>query len=125
MRARCKNKNAPNYRYYGARGIAVCAEWDTDFLAFYNWSIHNGYATGLSITLRDNDRNYEPGNCEWSSPTKRNRNQRGTKLDFTKAVEIRNKKAAGVSAFDLSKQYNISVTHVHGIVSGRKWNGVA
>ena len=38
MGARCTNPNAPNYSYYGGRGITVCDRWRdfSNFLAGIN-----------------------------------------------------------------------------------------
>lgn len=55
-----------NYKYYGARGIRVCAEWH-DFEKFSAWAYSNGYMDGLSIDRIDSSKNYQPGNCQWIS----------------------------------------------------------
>jgi hypothetical protein len=73
MRVRCNNPNHHSYRYYGARGISMCSEWD-DFLTFRQWALANGYhdplpgehvRDRLSIDRINPDGNYEPANCEW------------------------------------------------------------
>ena len=65
MKTRCFNPNATYYHNYGGRGITVCDEWKNDFKSFYDWSMSNGYADNLTIDRIDNDRNYEPDNCQW------------------------------------------------------------
>jgi hypothetical protein len=60
MKARCSN---PKDALYCGRGITVCDEWSDDFCAFHTWAMKNGYAEGMSIERRDNDKGYEPGNC--------------------------------------------------------------
>lgn len=65
MRERCANSAHTVYRYYGARGITVCPEWNSDYPAFYAWATANGYREGLEIDRIDGDGNYAPDNCRW------------------------------------------------------------
>lgn len=65
MKGRCYVKTQGEYKHYGAKGIKVCDEWRFDFMAFYNWSINNGYAEHLSLDRIDYCGNYEPNNCRW------------------------------------------------------------
>ena len=71
MKSRCNNPKTPHYEYYGGKGIKVCSEWN-DFINFYNWSIQNGYNDNLTIDRIDNNRNYEPNNCKWSTYKEQN-----------------------------------------------------
>lgn len=85
MRNRCYNPNNPKYYRYGGRGIVVCDEWE-DFAVFRDWALANGYNDELSIDRIDNDGNYEPSNCKWSTPKEQanNRNYRVTTTMVTK-----------------------------------------
>jgi hypothetical protein len=73
MKARCNNSNNPKYYRYGGRGIKICAEW-SDFIAFKEWSLENGYNEGLSIDRIDNNDGYSPSNCRWVTHAENMRN---------------------------------------------------
>ena len=77
MRKRCYNHASPDYPRYGARGIAVCSQWE-DFAEFYDWAISAGYARGLVIDRIDNDSGYSPENCRFVDRKQSSRNRRNT-----------------------------------------------
>lgn len=74
MRQRCSNKNAPDYAHYGGRGISVCDRWNNSFEAFL--SDMGERPMGKSIDKINNNGNYEPGNCKWSTAKEQRANQR-------------------------------------------------
>jgi hypothetical protein len=74
MKVRC-NSNRPSYESWNGRGIKVCDEWN-NFLPFYNWAINNGYKKGLTLDRINNNGNYEPGNCRFTTYSVQNSNKR-------------------------------------------------
>ncbi len=78
IKRRTLNLKNKQYNDYGGRGITICDEWKNDFMSFYNWALSNGYEEnkGLSIDRIDNDENYEPNNCRWTTRVIQGRNRR-------------------------------------------------
>lgn len=77
MLTRCNNPKAPKYKDYGARGISVCEAW-SKFEAFL--ADMGVRPEGTTLGRRDNDGNYEPGNCKWETAVEQGRNKRNTTL---------------------------------------------
>lgn len=76
MLKRCYNVNDKRYENYGGRGIEVCEEWKNSFDAFADWSFKNGYEDGLQLDRINNNGNYEPCNCRWTTAKEQARNRR-------------------------------------------------
>lgn len=75
MVSRCYNPKNKRYDKYGARGIAVCAEWRNDKLSFFRWAMANGYADHLTIERDKVNGNYGPSNCRWATLKEQMNNQ--------------------------------------------------
>lgn len=82
MRTRCYNVRNKTYQWYGKRGIKICDEWRDNFQAFYDWAIENGYKQNLSIDRINNDGDYCPENCRWTTTKAQMRNTSKT-VNFT------------------------------------------
>lgn len=73
MKRRCDNPKDIGYKYWGGRGITYCKRWNK----FENFLKDMGERPlGKSIDRIDNDGNYEPSNCKWSTRSEQNKNQR-------------------------------------------------
>lgn len=77
MIQRCMNPYASGFKRYGGRGITVCERW----LAFSNFFADMGERPkGLFIERKDNNGNYEPGNCCWATKIAQSRNTRRNRM---------------------------------------------
>ena len=97
IKARCSNKNTPQYNNYGGRGIEICEEWKDDFLNFKKDMFDSYFEhtsefgeKNTSIDRIDNDGNYCKNNCKWSTREQQANNKSNNKFitynDVTKTL---------------------------------------
>ena len=75
MKCRCNNLDAADWKYYGGRGISVCARWDDSFAAFLA-DMGPKPSPRHSLDRINVDGDYEPSNCRWATHTQQMRNTR-------------------------------------------------
>lgn len=70
---RCTNPKTPQFKDYGGRGITVCERWKS----FANFAADMGSRpAGKLLDRRDNDKGYDPDNCQWVTRQEQNSNRR-------------------------------------------------
>jgi hypothetical protein len=108
MLSRCYNPKDISYKRYGAKGVVVCEEWQTDFVKFNDWCLSNGWEKGKQI---DKDKIgtgklYSPESCViisrqencWLRKTSRMIEYNGTTKSLAEWCNILGLKYANVRA---------------------------
>lgn len=101
MKSRCYLKTSSSYSNYGLRGIRVCDEWKSSFLAFKAWSLANGYTDSLTLDRINVDGDYCPSNCRWVSLSVQGFNKR-----------IQNRNTSGCVGVSFNKQERKWVAYI-------------
>ncbi len=110
MRRRCNDPKNIGYANYGGRGITVCERWQH---SFENFVADMGMRLpGYSIERRNNDGNYEPGNCYWLPKGKQALNRRNNIYVEVGGARVTAKEASRL----LGVEYN---TFLYRLKSGR------
>lgn len=80
MLDRCYLETAPNFKWYGGKGVTVCDRWrrGTNLLTgFQCFEADMGpRPDGLTLDRIDPFLNYEPANCRWATWTQQANNRR-------------------------------------------------
>jgi len=63
MHRRCYSPTRKDYKYYGAKGIAVELDWH-DFDVFYR-DMRTSYSDGFTLDRKNRLLNYSASNCQW------------------------------------------------------------
>lgn len=121
MKKRCFNKNNKAYHRYGGRNITICDRWYHSFMAFYA-DMGSKPFPKAQIDRIDNDGNYEPGNCRWTTQTENIRNSTRVKLSVPKVRKIRKLYEEGnMSQKEISLIYGVSGANICEIVNNKIW----
>jgi hypothetical protein len=79
MIQRCENPNNNQFPNYGARGIAVCESWRSDYRNFWA-DMGECPSPSHQIDRKNNNLGYEPSNCRWATQSENMLNTRRNHL---------------------------------------------
>ena len=124
IRRRCNKKNSEHQRWY--KGISVCDEWSgkDGYKNWLAWCETSGYKDGLTIDRIDPTKGYSPDNCRWVDWKCQARNRRNTKLDESKASQVKYLLESGHKPPVISRALDIPETTVNHIKFGFAWSEV-
>lgn len=117
-RTRCTNPLQPGWENYGGRGIKMCERWFNSFPSFLEDMGER--PEGNSLDRIDNNKDYEPGNCKWSTRTEQNRNSRRVVMTQEMIQEVHRLKGT-MSQPKIAKLIGASVSTVSRTIRGVSW----
>ena len=93
MLARCLHPQHYAFHNYGGRGIGVCARWQESFENFWE-DMGPTYVSGLCLDRVDNNGNYKPENCRWTTYVVQAGNRRNARFVKFKGERLNVSEAA-------------------------------
>jgi hypothetical protein len=128
MVRRCTNPASDDWVRYGGRGITVCNRW----LRFDNFFADMGPCPdNLSLDRINNDGNYAPGNCRWTTFEQQMLNRRSNsgerhtnaRLSVDDVWAIRRLALDGATYRSIASAFGVSHANVGYIVRREAWRG--
>lgn len=125
IKNRCLYEDYRDYHCYGGRGITICDRWKNSFIAFYEDMGAKPFPEA-QIDREDNDGNYEPNNCRWTTAKVNARNRSTGKLTIENVREMRKLYKSGtMTQCELAEKYNIAKPGVSCIMSNKTWKEIS
>lgn len=121
MMQRCYDKKCTGYKNWGGRNIRMCDRWRNSFLAFYEDMGPKPFPKA-QLDRINNDGNYEPENCRWTTHKVNSQNSRCAKLTIEKVQEIRKLYASNNYTLKmLGDIYNVNFGTISSIIRYKTW----
>tara|TARA_R100000988_G_scaffold623_2_gene394 strand:+ start:585 stop:980 length:396 start_codon:yes stop_codon:yes gene_type:complete len=128
MKQRCLNPNSSGFHLYGGSGVGVCEKW----MKFEGFLEDMGERPGKDwrISRKDDQGNYEDGNCEWKLKSEnrsnanrgeRHKNAKLKESDIKPIFELRQK---GLRLREIAEVYGVSHQNISDVLNRKKWKHV-
>lgn len=120
MKRRCTVPSHPAYKWYGAKGITVCARWlGEDGFSNFMMDLGPKPGPGYSLERKDNKLGYSKENCVWATQVEQQRNRSNNKLTQIEAEWIRFWDSEGFSRKSVASAFSVSKSMVCLIVNNK------
>jgi len=116
IKERCTNPNTKCYKHYGEREIKMCDRWINNFDNFLE-DMGKRPSSKHQIDREDNNGNYEPSNCRWTTQLINLRNKRTT-LTNEQIIKIKLLLLQGISNIIIATEMKIHPTKISNIKRG-------